>query len=580
MTGFAGAVLVAETGDLLEYRHLIKHPKYKKAWGYSLGNEVGRLAQGMPGRNNGTDTIQFIERNNVPSQKWKDMTNCRIVCNERPQKLEVNRSRITVDGSRLTSFGDVGTPTADLLTVKLLLNSVVSTPGAKFLGLDLKDFYLNTPMKDPEYMRMKLSNLPEDVITHYNLLSLVDKKRYVFVKISKGMYGLPCAGLIAQQLLAKRLEKHGYHQSETTPGFWRHNTRPICFTLLVDDFGVKYVGEEHANHLISILKEFYEVAEDWKGSKYAGLTLDWDYAGRRVHLSMPGYVKEALVRFKHNLRKFTSQPHKHVAKTYGAKIQYAPPEDDSASLDAAGKLFIQQMAGTFLFYARAVDSTMLVALSAISSDQATPTNATMEKAKLFLDYAASHPDAILTYNASDMVLSFHSDASYLSEPRARSRAGGHFIVSSNADNPPSNGAVLINAHILKHVMSSAADAEIGAPFANSRKAMPARTMLMEMGHKQPPTPAQTDNTTALGFATRNLHPKQTKSCHMQNWWLRDREVQNQFRFFFGPGKDNRSDYFTKHFCPAHHKQIRVQYLTRRSVLDALRKSLGLQPHTY
>ena len=196
MTGFAGAVLDAETGDLLEYCHLLKHPKYKEAWKYSLGNKVGHLAQEIPGRNIGTDTLNFIERVSVPSHKWKDMTNCRIVCNERPQKLEVNISRITADGSRLTSAGNVGTPIADLLTVKLLLNSVVSTPGAKFLGLDLKDFYLNMPMEDPEFMTMKLSNLPEGVIQHYNLRSIVDKSGYVFLKISKGMCGLPCAGLI------------------------------------------------------------------------------------------------------------------------------------------------------------------------------------------------------------------------------------------------------------------------------------------------------------------------------------------------------------------------------------------------
>ena len=86
---------------------------------------------------------------------------------------------------------------------------------------------------------------------------------------------------------------------------------------------------------------------------------------------MPGYVKEALVRFKHNLRKFTSQPNKHIKKTYGATIKYALPEDDSAPVNVAGKPFIQQMAGTFLFYARAVDHTILVALSAIYFDQAT-----------------------------------------------------------------------------------------------------------------------------------------------------------------------------------------------------------------
>lgn len=128
----------------------------------------------MQGQNNGTDTLHFIDRSIMPSHKWRDIIHCRIVCNECPQNLEVNRSQITVNGSQLTSVGDVGTPIADLLKVKLLLDSVVSTPGAKFLGRDLTDFYLNTPMKDPEFMRMKLSYLSKNVIQHYNLRDIVD----------------------------------------------------------------------------------------------------------------------------------------------------------------------------------------------------------------------------------------------------------------------------------------------------------------------------------------------------------------------------------------------------------------------
>ena len=100
---------------------------------------------------------------------------------------------------------------------------------------------------------------------------------YVYVEIAKGMYGLPHVGLIVQELLEKRLNEHGYHQSKLTTRFWKHDTRPIYFSLIVDDFGVKYVGEEHANHLINILKQHYVVDQDWEGKKYYGIDLDWDY---------------------------------------------------------------------------------------------------------------------------------------------------------------------------------------------------------------------------------------------------------------------------------------------------------------
>ena len=451
LTDFAGSVLDAETGELLEYRHLIKRPKYKNEWGYSFGNKIGRLAQGMPGRNDGTNTLFFINKNEVPDDRWKDVTYGNFFCNVRPQKEETNRTRLAFGGNNTVTSIDCGTPTANLLTVKLLINSIISTPGAKFLGLDLKDFYLNTPMDRPEFLRMKIDNFPDDVIEQYKLKDKADNKGFVILRVEKGMYGLPHAGILAQNFLEERLELHGYTQSDKTPGFWSHTWRPINFTLIVDNFGVKYVGEEHANHLLKVLKEHYVVDEHWEDSqKYCGITMDWDYIRREVHLSMPGYCIEALTRFRHDgSRKAMDQPHKHVVPAYGTKVQYAKEEDTLPKMGPTDKLFIQQVTGTFLYYARAVDATMLVALSAITSEQATPTEETMKKTLQFLDYAASHLDAILTYRASNMVLNVHSDASYLSEPKARSRAGGHYFLSDNAANPDDNGAVLNIAQVIK-----------------------------------------------------------------------------------------------------------------------------------
>jgi hypothetical protein len=93
------------------------------------------------------------------------------------------------------------------------------------------------------------------------------------------MYGLPQARILAQMLLEERLNKHGCMQNKAILGLWTHQSRPISFTLVVDDFGIKYVGQEHAMHLISILKEHYELSEDWKGTKFIRLTLKWDYSG-------------------------------------------------------------------------------------------------------------------------------------------------------------------------------------------------------------------------------------------------------------------------------------------------------------
>ena len=146
---------------------------------------------------------------------------------------------------------------------------------------------------------------------------------------------------------------------------------------------------------------------------------------------------------------------------------------------------------------------MLVALGSLATEQANPTEETMHKCKQFLDYAASQEDAVITYRKSDMVLAIHSDASYLSEPRARSRAGGHFFLSEDERDPRDNGAVHTMAKIIKAVMSSAADAELGGLFINAKTAVPIQTTLEELGHKQPPTPIQTDNSTAWCCKQRN-----------------------------------------------------------------------------
>ncbi len=117
--------------------------------------------------------------------------------------------------------------------------------------------------------------------------------------MQRGMYGLPQAGIIAQDLLTKRLHKAGYRQSKVTPRYWCHDWRPISFTLVVNNFGVKYINKNDMEHLISVLQQDYEVDTDWDGTRYLGLTLDWDYKYRKVHLSMPGYIEKAAIRFGH-----------------------------------------------------------------------------------------------------------------------------------------------------------------------------------------------------------------------------------------------------------------------------------------
>jgi hypothetical protein len=113
------------------------------------------------------------------------------------------------------------------------------------------------------------------------------------------MHGLPQAGIPAKELLQRNLAKDGYQPTQHTHGLWTHDTRPISFSLVVDDFGVKYVGREHAEHLMACIKKNYNISSDWNGTAYCGLTLEWDYKNSTVDLSMPGYINAALQKYQH-----------------------------------------------------------------------------------------------------------------------------------------------------------------------------------------------------------------------------------------------------------------------------------------
>jgi hypothetical protein len=134
------------------------------------------------------------------------------------------------------------------------------------------------------------------------------------------MYGLPHAGLLANKQLEERLNKHGYQHSKLVPGLWKHKTRPIHFTLVVDNFEVKYTLQEDVDHLKTTLESNYMVTADWTGKRYIGITFNWDYEQRQVHLSMPNYVKKALQLFQHKIRREQHSPHPCTPVVHGAKV--------------------------------------------------------------------------------------------------------------------------------------------------------------------------------------------------------------------------------------------------------------------
>jgi hypothetical protein len=249
-------------------------------------------------------------------------------------------------------------------------------------------------------------------------------------------------------------------------------------------------------------------------------------AQRTLDVTMPGYIERALSRFQHpKPTRPQRAPHAWNAPTYGAKQQFVS-HDTTPTLDLKDKQRVQGILGTLLYYARAVDSTMLVAIGTLATQQAAPTVATLHAITHLLNYCATNPEATIRYQASDMILHVESDASYLSETKGQSCAAGLHYLSCRSLHPdiapiannhsiPTNGAIYVHCQILKEVLSSAAEAELAALFHNGKEAYAIRNILHELGHPQPPTPIATDNSTASGIANDTVKQKRSKAMDMR-----------------------------------------------------------------
>jgi hypothetical protein len=253
------AVMDKDLGKLLNYRHTMNSPKYKKAWSLSAANKYGRLANGIGGHiKNPTNTIKFIFQHKVPGDHVKDVRYGQFVCLVRPKKAEPNQMQFMVGSNRISYPCKVATPTAEMLVAKMLFNSVISTKGAQLMTMDISNFYLMAPLRRAKFIRIKLIYIPDKVIREYRLREKATKNRSIYIRAKRGMYSLLQAELLANKLIKKNPNKHGYQQSNLVPGIRKHDTRPIQFTLVVNDFGMKYLGEEHAQNLKNALEEHYK----------------------------------------------------------------------------------------------------------------------------------------------------------------------------------------------------------------------------------------------------------------------------------------------------------------------------------
>ena len=524
----------------LRYDKAMKGIKADK-WQTAFSDELDRL---FVRRN----TCKFIRKNQLPKGRVVSYFNPQLT-----EKLKNNiveeRVRGTVGGNINDFTGNKTAYTASLPSVKILFNAVISDPDAKFMTIDLKDFFLHGSSGRNEYMRIPLKWLSVSDQAKFQISSYIDRDdKTVLVEINGNMYGLVNAALVSNQHVIKLLKKNGFTETNT-PSIYKHTSRNIAFSLVVDDFGVKYTKREDAEYLIRVLEQEYECSVDWEGKLYLGMTIDIDRVTQVLSISMKGYIHRLLARFDLPYKYNVDNPLPYASPQYGQKVQYVD-HDNSPFIDNKRKLIMQQGIGGLLYYSRAVAVDYTIGVNKMSMKQSNPTEKDWNDFLHLLNFAATWPDCTIAYKPSDMILILDGDVSYLSETLGRSRGAGVAFMGKRNDPTFINGPIDVLSVLLPTVVSSVCEGEYATAFMMAQLAMPLRVQLKDLGYKQDMFPngstlLTTDNLCAEGIANNSMKLKRSRAMDMRYHWLRDRVKLGDFTVKWRKNTHSLADFFSK-----------------------------------
>eukprot|EP00804_Cyclotella_cryptica_P009687 CCRYP_011212-RA/>CCRYP_011212-RA protein AED:0.35 eAED:0.22 QI:0/-1/0/1/-1/1/1/0/467 len=354
--------------------------------------------------------------------------------------------------------GDIGTRTAPLKLVKLMINSVLSRHNAKFCTFDISNFYLGTPLDCPEYVRIRIHDIPQEFIA--NMTSPTTSRWMGLLPNRKGCLWPPQSGILANKLLETQLNAAGYYQLDATPGLWRHKWRPVMFTLIVDDFGIEYIGLSHAHHL-QRPPNTLDITQNWKGISTPASTSP-GITQRSCRLTMKEYIATLLFKYnhpppkKHQLSPFKATPSSTVLKPSSAQTRQQP------STSNRGHQTCTRHCWRLLYYARAVDNKLLHALSDIGTEQASATSRTTTKSTN--SWTTVPPILTMAPHTDPVTWSYLPTRCPISMPANLAAARIYIMCSENDPVPSHNGPVLTITQIIKFVTSSAAESELAALF--------------------------------------------------------------------------------------------------------------------
>ncbi len=266
---YANPMVHPVTGRTISsYKKLMHNLAMAEVWQTAFGKDFGGMVQGCNKTGQKGTNAMFVMMHDkimhaLAAKKF--FTYMNPVVDYCPQKDDPHQIQITAGGNLIDYNDNASICTADPDTAKLHWNTVVSTENASYMCLDIKKIYLTAALEYFEYMKIPLSLFPMWTIEQYNLNKLV-LDGWVYIEMRCAVWGLLQAGILANKRLHCKLAPIGYYKSVNTPGLWRHKSRPLTFTLVVDNFGIKFVNKDNVDHLISSIKKTSTLTKDWTGN--------------------------------------------------------------------------------------------------------------------------------------------------------------------------------------------------------------------------------------------------------------------------------------------------------------------------
>ena len=561
---------VNDQGKKLKFRDTLKGP-HKDEWFHLEGVEIEQLLDSA--------TMRPIHRSEILADRRKDIT----YHNPRPEEKYRDdgsvrrRIRTTIGGDRLTSYtGKRESTVAEKVVINIHQQSVISRRKLdkdrgilsdwRYATMDLESFYTSghETSSRTEYMRIPVKRIPESVRIKYGLTDFIEsgKIEYIIFEVTGTIYGGPAAGRDCQIAAESLLEKEGYIVADPmVPCLLYNEVTGISLTTVVDDYGIMYdvnkIDDLYA--LAACIDIKWKTKLDLSGDKYVGINIKWDNANNEYETDMPAYMPAAWARFCPNgPPPPRDTPAKPVYWQPGKDNQMATT-DTSPLVSADLKLFIMQVVGVYLFYARMADPLMLPAVRSLAEQQSAPTEDTLAATYWLIAYSVGHGNAKTRYVASDTQLQIVSDGSFLP---LKNIAGGYHFMGNHPDNPTcltKNGPVNMISKVIPQVVTSAPECELASVCINAQEGMHERRVANALRWVQKTTPIKCDNNTAVGITTRSVKQKRSKSMDNRFNWITQKVDQRIYRVYWEKGKNNHADYQTKFL---RHREV-AEYITER-----------------